>query len=143
MVSRSSFSSKTIRLHVTHWAPGSNSRETIECRFFQVNYLPAPGCNKIRLMVCLGLFVTLERIDQGGHPVLVWAEGETPGKEQAAGRGLKIQEERSNTRTESPWGSECTTMYSQSWRCTHYSSLHLSYIEGFLYVPSILLSLFI
>lgn len=57
--------------------------------------------NKVRLMVCLGLFVPLEPLEcaeQAGHPVLDRAEEETPRKEQAPGRRLKIQEEGPNIR---------------------------------------------
>lgn len=52
-------------------------------------------------MVCLGLFVPLEPLEcaeQAGHPVLDQAEEETPRKEQAPGRRLKIQEEGPNIR---------------------------------------------
>lgn len=61
-----SFSKSTIWLCVTHWATGTNSRQTIEYNLFQVHNLPPLVCNNIRLMVCLGL----GRIEQGGHPVL-------------------------------------------------------------------------
>lgn len=41
---------------------------------------------------CVG--VRLGRIKQAGHPVFQWAAKETPRKERAAGRGLKIQKKK-------------------------------------------------
>lgn len=64
-------------------------------------------------MVCLGLFVPLEPpecAEQAGHPVLDRAEGETPRKEQAPGRGLKIQEEGPNLRAGGPKGPADSTL---------------------------------
>lgn len=95
-----SFSKSTIWLCVTHWATGTNSRQTIEYNLFQVHNLPPLVCNNIRLMVCLGL----GRIEQGGHPVLDWAARETPGKERAAGRGLKIQKSTWGGAQHQDWG---------------------------------------